>query len=103
MDSAASVKSTAVSPPVPAPRPPEIKGVSFNRLKATVEVLMPKNDVEDQPLAGPITNIKITVKSTGYQNTKEVPGKFNPGQEYKVEMDVPAWNTPYDFEAVVTV
>jgi hypothetical protein len=103
MDSAVSVKATAVSPPAPAPRAPEIKDISFNRLKATVEVLMPKNDVDDQPLTGPITNLKITVKSGEYQDVKDMPGKFNPGQEYKVDVDVPTWNTSYDFEAVATI
>jgi hypothetical protein len=104
MDSAASPKSTAVSPPVPAPKPPEINGVSFNRLTATVEVLLPSTDVDGIPLAGPITNIKVAWKAIGQEGgEKNVPGTFSPGQEYKVDIEVPAWNTSYDFEAVVTV
>ena len=107
MDSAPSAIFSAQSPAQPAPDPPVINSVTFNKLVATIEVTMPTADVNGDPLVA-MNNIKVFVTQSGgpmpSTPDKEFPGGAYPaGSQQTVEVPVGLFNTAYDFEAEVSI
>ena len=106
MDSAPSAIFSAQSPAQPAPDPPVINSVTFNKLVATIEVTMPTADVNGDPLVA-MNNIKVFVTQSGTPMpptpNKEFPGTYPAGSQQTVEVPVPAWDTKYDFQAEVSI
>jgi hypothetical protein len=108
MDSAPSAIVSAQSPVQPAPAPPVINSVTFNKLVATIVVTLPVDDVNGEPLKE-LTNVKIFCGLTGTLTPESIPikefpgGSYSPGSQQTVEVNVPAWNTMYDFEAEVSI
>ena len=110
MDSAPSAIFSAQSPAQPAPDPPVINSVTFNKLVATIEVTLPAVDVNGEALApSSITNVKVFCGPTGTLTPESVPAKeypgggYSPGSQQTVTVEVLAWNTVYDFEAEVSI
>jgi hypothetical protein len=104
MDSDFSPVVTATSGVQPAPMPPTITSVTFNKpLVATVVVVTATNDVNSDPLTD-LNNIEIVFGPTGSDlsaGTTPVgfPGIYAPGSSYAVDVTVPNYNTSYDFRA----
>ena len=106
-DSAPSAIVTAASPAQPAPMPPTINSVNFDKLVAQVVVTMPSVDVDGVALTE-LTNIKVFVTQSGgpmpSTPDKEFPGGAYPaGSQQTVEVPVGLFNTAYDFEAEVSI
>ena len=121
-DSAPSAIFTATSPAQAAPAPPVINSVTFNRLRATVNVTLPIADAEGSAYTPAMffAAVKIFFGPTGTLTPESVPVSFPdvpengleplttvhsflPGQQHDFEVDVPAWATAYDFEAEVSI
>lgn len=102
-DSAVSPIVTGTSPAAPAPNPPVIDSVTFNKLVASVAVTLSLTEVDGEPLAA-LSNIKIKFGPQGSDLSGvaplEFPGNYPPGSQQTVQVTVPAYATPYDFEAI---
>ena len=114
-DSAPSAIVTATSP-AQMPAAPVINSVIFldpTQLKATVNVTLSDTDAAGRPYSPLVffSAVKIFVGPTGTLTPETVATVFPatdadtyiPGQQHEFEVDVPNWNTAYDFEAEVSL
>jgi len=107
MDSAPSIIVSAASPPQAVPMPPILDSPVFDKLRAAIHITMPSVDVNGDPLTV-ITGVKLFYGPSGTDilalPPKEFSGPFDVGGVgYSLEVDVPTWNTEYDFMAEVSI
>ncbi len=93
----------------PAPAPPALAAPSFDGVVATLVVTMPTVDVNNNPLPGPLTAIKVffapagTLAGNAGVAPVVIPGSFAPGSQESVAVTVPDYLTAYDFDAEVSI
>ena len=97
-DSAPSNIVTETSPAQPAPMPPVLEGVSFNKLAATVILTLPAVDVDGKLLVE-LSNVKVFVNQ---ELPVEFPATYTSGSQVQVVVTVPAYSTSYEFMAEVS-
>jgi len=105
-DSAPSAIVTATSGAQPVPAAPVINSVDIPKLVATIVVTLPSVDTDGGAL-GNLKNLKIFFAPTGLSDPlaaapAEFPGDYLAGSVQTVEVTMPSYATPFDFEAEVS-